>query len=85
MEIYASLKVPEVWRYARQKLRFHFLGKERRYRVREVSRAFPGLRPEHLMQFLAMRDHAVDIVVIRRFREWVRQQIAAGVLTRPIF
>jgi Uma2 family endonuclease len=85
MTIYEALKVPEVWRSGRRKLSFTILDSKGRYRPSPESQIFPGLRPEDLMRFLALRGQFEHNQVIRRFREWVRQQIAAGVLTRPVF
>jgi Uma2 family endonuclease len=75
--IYAALKVPEVWRLAGNSLAFLILGAGGNY-TEGTSLSFPFLKPDDLMQFLAMYDQVSEIALVRRFREWVRQGIAEG-------
>jgi Uma2 family endonuclease len=78
MGIYAALRVPEVWRFDNSVLSFHALGADGRYAKHSPSLAFPLLTPAVVVSFLALRITLDETTLIRRFREWVRQQIAAG-------
>jgi Uma2 family endonuclease len=79
MGIYAALRVPEVWRLDGDTLTFHVLGPDGKYTVAAMSRAFPMVTPADLMSFLEDARQAADFhVVIRKFREWIRQRLASG-------
>lgn len=77
MSIYAALKVLEVWRLAGGLLSFHVLQDDGTY-AEGPSRVFPGLRAADLLPFFALRNQFDENEVIRRFRDWVKQRIAAG-------
>ncbi len=76
--IYAVMKVPEVWIYKKGKIRVLLLGPKRKYVESERSRAFPFLPIAELERFLAMRTGMGETDLIRLFRQWVRERIAAG-------
>ncbi|HZP02587.1 MAG TPA: Uma2 family endonuclease [Terriglobia bacterium] len=78
MAIYAVLGVPEVWRGEQGTLSFHILGTDGRYREGTHSLAFPGLKPADLQAFLALVGTMDENALVRKFRDWVRQRIAAG-------
>jgi Uma2 family endonuclease len=78
MEIYAKLKIPEVWTWDGQTLRFFGLVRGRRYEEITHSRAFPMLKAEDLQRFLTPKAGISQASVVRSFRLWVRQQIAQG-------
>jgi Uma2 family endonuclease len=78
MSIYATLGVPEVWRLEGQTLSFHALGTNRKYSVVSQSLSFPMVTPVDLIPFIALRTGQDENSVIRQFRAWVRQQIAAS-------
>src|SRR5262249_8953494 len=69
--IYATLGVPEIWRYDGRGLQALQLGKDGQYHKIEKSLAFPFLRPAELERFLAMR-YAGETAMMRAFRDWVR-------------
>jgi len=77
MAIYASLGVPEVWRFDGTTLQVHLLGSKRTYSVAERSRNFAGLRPQELVRFLKMRSKMDDNQVVRAFRRWVHDTFLA--------
>jgi Uma2 family endonuclease len=77
LAIYAALRVPEVWRFDGQVLVFHILAADGTYTSGTVSLAFPGLHPDDLLRFLALRTQQDENAVARDFRDWVRQRIAA--------
>jgi Uma2 family endonuclease len=78
MLIYAVLRVPEVWQYDGQTLRIHLLGPGGQYAESLQSQAFPFLPIAELTRFLSLRATMSETELLRQFRAWVRQQIAAG-------
>lgn len=76
MGIYASLRVPEVWRYDGQDLAFMILNADGEYIATSASTCFRlPLTPADLMPFIRMRDRMDEDVVINEFREWLRRKI----------
>ncbi len=78
MRLYAALGVPEVWRFDGHKLQVHQLVAEAKYRVCERSQYFPQVPLAELVRFLQMRTQVDETTLLRLFREWVQQQMAAG-------
>lgn len=78
LAIFAALLVPEVWRFDRQTLRVHLLGPDGRYAESDRSRAFPFLPMIEVARFVALRSNHSETDVVRQFRSWVRERIAAG-------
>jgi Uma2 family endonuclease len=77
LSIYAALQVPEVWRLDGDTLKFHILGADGSYTIADRSRAFPQIGPADLLKFLQQaRQAGDDNVVIRQFRNWIRQHPA---------
>jgi Uma2 family endonuclease len=77
MGIYAALRVPEVWRLDSDLLWFNVLGADGVYQPATHSLSFPGLTPADLLGFLQQaRKAGNQNVVVRNFREWVRQRLA---------
>lgn len=79
MSIYAALGVPEVWRLHTGRIDFHIL-EAGAYQLRSNSLSFPQLMSADLPPFLALWGSTDDNTIVRRLREWVRQQM----LTRPL-
>jgi Uma2 family endonuclease len=77
MAIYASLKVPEVWRYDDGTLAFLILSTEGKY-AEEGSLSFPGLKSSDLLPFLAKTYVMEENALVREFRAWLRQRITEG-------
>jgi len=73
MSIYASLKIPEVWRYRRRQVECWHLDNDR-YELREESLAFPGFKPSALAEFLRMHPAMLDSEIAEAFREWLKSQ-----------
>ena len=78
MSIYASIGVPEVWRFDGRTLSFHRLQPDETYEIVPESGVFPGLRPNDLVQFLQQPKREEENAVIRQFRSWIRSRVAAG-------
>jgi Uma2 family endonuclease len=76
MAIYASLRVPEIWRFDGQ-LNVHRLQADGTYRQETASGVFRGVPLEELASFLHLAESVDLLTVIRAFRDWARK-IAAG-------
>lgn len=77
MRIYAAFRVPEVWQYDGQTVRVQLLGNDGRYAESANSRAFPFLPLREIERFMQMRSTLGETDVVRQFRAWVRDRIAA--------
>lgn len=74
--IYASLGVPEVWRYDGQSLRVvTLLPSGDSYEETGRSLAFPGLSLEWIASFLARWNEMDETAWIKEFRQWVREHV----------
>ena len=72
MALYASLGVPEVWRFDGTTLCPHLRQADGTYQPGENSLIFPGVPLDELAR-LAEPDEAKDILtVLHEFRAWVR-------------
>ncbi len=78
MSIYASLGVPEVWRFDGATLRVYRLSAGRAYEVAERSRHFPFLPLGEFVATLKRRGEMDETKLVKSFRAWVREQIALG-------
>lgn len=77
--IYAALRVPEVWQLDGDVLTFHVLTLARSYAVSPTSQWFPLVTPADLVPFVQQARQAGDEnVVLRQFRQWVRQRHATN-------
>jgi hypothetical protein len=83
MSVYAALGVLEVWRVDNRTLTFHELGANRMYTPISHSLSFKMVTAADLMRFVAMCATQDENTVLRKFRAWVRQQIAGGGTTSP--
>ena len=72
-EIYASLGVPEVWRFNGLRLAIDSLGDDGIYRPVEAGRFLP-IRPEDVVHWVT-EDAEDDGAWRRRFRAWVREHL----------
>jgi len=70
--IYEALRVPEVWRWADERLTVFVLATSGRYEVSAHSRALPGLSPGGIERFVRMRQSTDELSLIRQFRAWAR-------------
>ena len=77
LSLYASLGVPEVWRYNGNRLIIYQL-EAQEYVERTVSPTFPFLSQVEMLRFLELRRTTKENALIRLFREWVRSQIQSG-------
>jgi Uma2 family endonuclease len=72
MTIFASLRVPEVWRFNGEALSIHLLRPDGTYQVAEKSLSFPEIPVTELPRFLRLAETKDYLTVIREFRAWVR-------------
>ena len=80
--IYADLKIPEIWRFDGQSLKFYQL-QAGTYEIVERSAALPMITAQDLMRFVELRfthgDAARSAVsennLVRQFRQWLRNQV----------
>jgi len=70
--IYASLKVPEVWRFDGERLEYLVLSPEDAYAPANQSQSFPGVSPDDVYRFLKLRGSIDQNAIVRQFREWIR-------------
>lgn len=77
MSIYASLGVPEVWRFDGETLTVNLLQSTGEYAESDRSRALPGLQPEEVMAWLRRSDEEEETTLIRKFRARIRKQARA--------
>ena len=78
MAIYGVLQVPEVWCYDGQSLRVQLLQTDGKYAEGQQSLAFPFLPPTEVLRFLQLRSTMSETELLRQFRLWLRQRIAAN-------
>jgi Uma2 family endonuclease len=76
LAIYASLDVPEVWRFNGQHLVVHLLEASDRFHESETSWVFPFLGIKEIERFLGMRSAQSETELVRMFRAWVRDRVA---------
>jgi hypothetical protein len=80
--IYAAMKVPEVWRWDGEQLRFCLLRKGK-YAESPVSRSFPTLASGEIARFMRMQQALGKMAVLRAFRQWAREQQDQGWPSAP--
>lgn len=75
MEIYAALRIPEVWRFDGDSFRIFILQADGQYRHSETSEAFPFLPMTEFVRFVREPGTANGTLWIRNFRTWVREVV----------
>lgn len=76
LDVYAALRVPEVWRCNGKTFLVGLLQKEGHYNWGFTSRAFPGLPMNEFQRYLNRLGRDEQMSILRSFRNWVRQQLA---------
>jgi Uma2 family endonuclease len=72
LEIYAALKVPEVWRFDGEMLKVLLLRANGKYKERAKSQAFPSLPMDGFVRFVKKLGSAEEVSLTREFTEWLR-------------
>jgi hypothetical protein len=75
--IYASLKVPEVWRFDGEKLKVLILGGNGKYREKSKSVAFPSLPIGEFARFVNKLGSAPEVRLLKEFTAWLRADVVA--------
>jgi Uma2 family endonuclease len=83
MTIYATLRVPEVWRLDSEGFCIQLLGPNGQYAPRPNSLSFPAVAASAVAGFLALRGQVGENALVRQFRDWIRQQVAGGAPPQP--
>jgi len=74
LPIYATLGVPEVWRFNGETLTMHRLSEAGKYDAIDRSVYFPQLTSQDFARFLCMDDEMLDNEIVAAFRAWMREQ-----------
>jgi len=72
-EIYASLGIPELWRYEDEHLTVRELRDDGKYALVSASPSFPDLPLGQMERFMHMRHGRGETDWIRAFRDWVAE------------
>jgi Uma2 family endonuclease len=75
MGIYASLRIPEVWRYDGEALQVSHLQVDGTYVEAQQSLSFPTLPLAEFVPFLHQTEDLSETELIDPFREWVRTHV----------
>jgi Uma2 family endonuclease len=75
MEIYAELRVPEVWQYDGHSVAFFALGADLQYRKVEVSLNFPSLQPADVLRFIELGLTMDKLRWTGEIRDWVNHEL----------
>jgi Uma2 family endonuclease len=74
--IFAAMGVKELWRHNGKRLRFCVLQDDGTYADQDASLAFPFLTPADLEPYLRLDDDLDETTRVRRFCDWLREQVA---------
>jgi Uma2 family endonuclease len=77
LEIYAALKVPEIWRFDGETLKLLVLGASGKYKERTKSVAFPTLPMDDFVRFVKRLGSVDEIPLGQEFTEWLRSDVVA--------
>jgi Uma2 family endonuclease len=75
LDIYAKLKVPEVWRFDGDTFKVLVHGANGKYRERTKSRAFPGLPMDGFIRFVKKLGTAEETSLLQEFTHWLRSEV----------
>jgi Uma2 family endonuclease len=78
MDIYAALRVPEVWRFDGENLYVYRLRDDGTYERADRSVHFPSLGLADFVQFLRTTQKLTEDALIEPFQEWLRANVLPG-------
>jgi len=79
MRIYATLRVPEVWRYDENGLALFTLNADAKYDPATASTCFTiPITAADLQPFLNLRGQVGDNEIVKQFRNWLRSKLGAA-------
>jgi Uma2 family endonuclease len=74
-DVYAAMRVPELWLFDGQVLTSHLLGADGKYHGVARSPTFPNVPLEELVRFVEMSTTMGERALLGAFRTWVREHI----------
>jgi Uma2 family endonuclease len=74
LRLYASMRVPEFWRYNGRMLRIYRLDGEQ-YQLGENSPTFAPVAVSEIPRFIEEAKRIGEVATIKSFRAWVKQQL----------
>lgn len=74
LRLYASMRIPEFWRYDGRILRIYRLDKKE-YHLCENSPTFAPIVVSEIPRFIKKTKEIGEVAMVRSFRNWVRQQL----------
>ncbi len=74
LRLYASMRIPEFWRYDGRSLRIYRLDKEE-YHLCENSPTFAPIVVSEIPRFIKETKKIGEVAMVQSFRAWVRQQM----------
>ena len=78
LEIYAALRVPEVWRFDGEEFKVLILGANGKYKGTNQERAaFPALPMDGFVLHLKKLGTADELSLLEDFTEWLRSEVVA--------
>jgi Uma2 family endonuclease len=83
LDLYAAMKVPEVWLHNSRSLSFLHRSRRGKYRAGEHSLAFPFLAPLDIERFLARYAQTDETELCRQFVAWARKRRKSHLGKRP--
>ena len=72
MDLYARLRIPEVWRFINDSIQMYQLGDDGKYAVIECSPTFPAVPIPELERFIRIGMTNPDRNMVQAIRDWVR-------------
>lgn len=75
MDVYAGLRVPEVWTYDGHSVTFFVLGPDGHYQKSEESLSFRSLRPADVLRFIELGSTMDKIRWAAEIRDWVHREL----------
>ncbi len=78
LQIFAALKIPEVWRFDGETVIVCLLNADGQYMESDRSPTFPQLPLEELTPFFAQWDKIEQTQLVKSFRAWVRKTLAGA-------
>lgn len=74
LELYAALRVPEVWRFSRQTLRVYRLSEDGEYQLAGESRNLPGFPTKRVADWVARAQELDETTWATSFQDWLRSE-----------
>lgn len=75
LNVYAALRIPEVWRFDGSALLVYYLRKEGQYDVVAESHIFPGVPLGQIPALIGQGTELADLAYVRLLRDWIRREV----------